>query len=295
MPTPPLPTSYRGRLAPSPTGYLHLGHAATFLIAHERAQAAGGELLLRMDDLDPQRSRAEFADAAHEDLHWLGLSWGTELQQSTRLPRYREAMVQLLATGLVFPCTCSRKDLQQSTQAPHEDTDDEPLYSGRCRTISLGITPEERPPLHSPDQPSLLQGMNYRFHVPDGEPISFVDGSCGSQSFVAGRDFGDFLVWRRDGLPSYQLASAIDDADIGITEVVRGRDLLKSTARQILLQRALQLPQPEYFHTELLRDAQGQRLAKRDAALSLRTLRAQGVTPAEIRARVQGFLHHTFL
>ena len=124
---------YLGRLAPSPTGLLHLGHAATFLTAHDRARAAGGRLLLRIDDLDPHRSREHFTASSKEDLRWLGMTWEGEVRQSERLPLYRAAMQQLIAGGLAYPCTCSRKDLQGATQAPHEDTDDEPIYNGRCR------------------------------------------------------------------------------------------------------------------------------------------------------------------
>ncbi len=276
--------TYIGRLAPSPTGLLHLGHAATFLVAHDRARAANGKLLLRIDDLDPQRSKEHFIEAAKDDLTWLGLTWDAEVRQSQRLTLYREAMENLLRAGLAYACTCSRKELQQATQAPHEDTDDEPVYNGRCR-----------PRLHQPTASALQANTNYRFQVPDGATIRFTDAHCGPQAFVAGctadADFGDFLVWRKDGLPSYQLACIVDDAEMSITEVVRGRDLLKSTARQILLQRALKLPTPAYFHTDLLRDDRGERLAKRHDALSLRALREAGVTAAEIRARVQAPAH----
>ncbi len=267
--------SYVGRMAPSPTGLLHLGHARTFAVAHDRARAAGGMLWLRDEDLDGQRSRAELAVAMREDLLWLGLGWDREVRQSERLPAYRAAMEALLAKGAVFPCTCSRRDLQQALTAPHEDSDDEPVYSGRCRH-NMRVADE------------LAPGTNYRFRVPDGEVIAFMDEHAGPQRFVAGcsvgSDFGDFLVWRKDGLPSYQLACVVDDAWQGITEVVRGRDLLKSTARQILLQRALGLPTPRYFHCELMRDAAGVRLAKRHDALSLRALRERGLTPEQVRA-----------
>jgi glutamyl-tRNA synthetase len=262
---------YLGRLAPSPTGLLHLGHARTFWIAQQRARAAGGQLCLRDEDLDRQRCRPEFADAMREDLRWLGLEWDTELRQSDRLPFYRAALDRLLAAGLAYPCTCSRRDVAQSVAAPHEDTDDEPLYNNRCR-------PDNATPR------AFLAATNYRLRVPPGEAIDFTDLHAGPQYFVAGDDFGDFLIWRKDGLPSYQLACVVDDAATGITEVVRGRDLLKSTARQMLLQRALNLPTPFYFHTDLLRDAAGIRLAKRHDALALRTLRAEGRTPAEVRA-----------
>lgn len=268
--------TYTGRLAPSPTGLLHLGHAATFWTASERARAVGGRLLLRSEDLDPLRSRPEFAEAIVEDLAWLGIAWQPPVvAQSERLAHYRAAMERLLAQGLAYACTCSRRDLQHMMHAPH-DEDDEPVYGGQCRPKPMW------------DERALQPGVNYRFHVPDGETVQFRDGNCGPQSFRAGcggdADFGDFLVWRRDGLPSYQLACVVDDAAMQITEVVRGRDLLKSAARQLLLARALGLETPAYFHTELLRDDGGIRLAKRHDALALRTLRQQGRSPEEVRA-----------
>jgi glutamyl-queuosine tRNA(Asp) synthetase len=268
-----MPSVYIGRLAPSPTGLLHLGHAATFHAAHQRAQSAGGTLLLRIEDLDTQRSRLHFTEAILEDLTWLGISWHPPvLYQSQRLPHYREALNQLLITGQIYPCHCSRKDLAAMMHAPHEDTDDEPVYPGICRPT---LNEQQR---EAPFQPNI----NYRFRVPDGAVIRFEDKNLGPQSFTAGEDFGDFLIWRKDGLPSYQLACVVDDASTNITEVVRGRDLLKSTARQILLQRALNLPTPAYFHTQLLTDEHGIRLAKRHDALAIRTLRQQGLTPAEV-------------
>ncbi|HLL77038.1 MAG TPA: tRNA glutamyl-Q(34) synthetase GluQRS [Pyrinomonadaceae bacterium] len=278
------PAGYRGRLAPSPTGHLHLGHARTFLVAFERARAASGTLVLRNEDLDPQRSRAEFVRSFVEDLRWLGIAWQegpdaggpfSPYSQSERRGFYLAAWRGLVAAGHVYPCVCSRKDLARSAQAPHEQpAEDEPLYPGTCR-----------PPAGSPP-PSVEtpRGVNWRFRVPDGEAVSFVDLKQGRQRFVAGRDFGDFLVWRRDDVPSYQLACAADDALMRITEVVRGADLLKSTARQILLLRALAYRTPDYFHCDLVTDVRGERLAKRHAALSLRALRERGLTPGEVRA-----------
>jgi glutamyl-tRNA synthetase len=258
-------------LAPSPTGFLHLGHAATFYTAYQRTREHNGILLLRNEDLDPQRSKQQYVDAMIEDLAWLGIQWTPPIiTQSQRIGLYREAFKRLLASGHAYACTCSRKDLSQMIAAPHEDTDDEPVYTGRCR-------PDDEAP------PQTLQpGMNYRFRVPDDEVITFNDLNLGPQAFTAGKDFGDFLIWRKDGLPSYQLACVVDDADSHITEVVRGADLLKSTARQILLQRALGLATPNYFHTQLLRDEHGIRLAKRHDALALRTLRQQGKIPAQV-------------
>jgi glutamyl/glutaminyl-tRNA synthetase len=281
------PPNYTGRLAPSPTGLLHLGHARTFWIAHQRARAANGTLYLRDENLDPQRSRPEFSAAMREDLLWLGLTWDAELRQSERLPLYLAALRQLLAAGLAYPCTCSRSDLAQSTHAPHEDPaaepDDEPLYNNRCRPAgpAANLLNSRRP-----------RRTNYRFRTPDHTAIAFTDLHAGPQSFTTSTDFGDFLIWRKPltsdpsdiGLPSYQLACVVDDALTHITEVVRGRDLLKSTARQILLQRALGYPTPAYLHCDLMRDAAGIRLAKRHDALALRTLRANGLTPSDVRA-----------
>lgn len=278
--TPP----YIGRLAPSPTGLLHLGHARTFWTAQQRAQAApstgsgqaGGVLRLRNDDLDTARCRPEFVAAMLEDMRWLGLHWeGPIISQSERIPLYRAALARLHAAGCIFPCSRSRKDVLAAAGAPHEgDENDEPLYPI-----------EFRPPVGAPLPPLTDPiAVNWRFRVPDGETLRFTDGHFGSQQATAGKDFGDFLVWRKDDAPSYQLACVVDDAAMGITEVVRGADLLKSTFRQLLLYRALGLVPPAFFHCPLVTDGRGVRLAKRHDALSLRTLREQGRSPGAIRA-----------
>ncbi len=280
---------YLGRLAPSPTGFLHLGHARTFALAAARARAPGGRLLLRIDDLDTARCRPEYAAAALEDLAWLGLGWETPaIVQSARLPRYRAALARLHAARLIYPCHRSRKDLATALSAPHEDNvsalaipaEDEPVYPVAWR-----------PPADAPLPPLDAAGlaMNWRFRVPEPRALSFNDGFFGEQHAVCGRDFGDFLVWRKDGLPSYQLACAVDDTEFAITEVVRGADLIRSTFRQLLLIEALSPPgasSPAYYHAPLLTDAYGTRLAKRHDALALRTLRASGVDPAEALAGV---------
>jgi len=255
---------------------------------------------MRIEDLDPERSRQAYVEGAMEDLRWLGIRWqeGPKLGgsyapyvQSERRASYLNAWRKLLWGGYLFPCRCSRKDLEAALSAPHESAstgvngpqnnkeleplDDEPVYPGSCRpgasrsdSLMSGI-----------DEP---EGFNWRFRVPDGEAIEFHDENLGPQRFVAGRDFGDFVVWRRDGSPSYQLACVADDAAMKITEVVRGEDLLKSTARQILLYRALGFENPRWFHCRLVVDANGHRLAKRHDALSLRILRQRGVSRAEI-------------
>ena len=275
------PTAYCGRLAPSPTGYLHLGHARTFWFAAARARGAGGRLLLRNDDLDRDRCRQDYVAAFLEDLAWLGLTWdGPMISQSDRLPRYRAAAARLRAGGLIYPCWCSRREVLASAGAPHEaDEAEEPLYPGTCRPERLA----GRPPGPPPSLDSAA-GVSWRFRVPDGAEVGFADGAAGPQRAVAGKDFGDFVVWRRDGTPSYQLACTVDDAELGVTEVVRGADLIASTFRQILLYRALGRRPPEFYHCPLVRDAAGRRLAKRDQAASLRALRAAGRSAAEVVA-----------
>lgn len=270
--------SYRGRIAPSPTGLLHIGHARTFWIAAQRAKEQDGTLVLRNEDLDTQRCRAEFVQAMFEDLRWLGVEWNegpdcggpfAPYAQSER--RYLEAWKALFELGVIYPCTCSRRDVALAAGAPNEG-DDETLYPGICRS-----KPRLSPALHSP------AGVNWRFRVSDGEEISFDDLHLGPQRFIAGKDFGDFIVWRRDDVPAYQLAVVVDDAAMQVTEVVRGADLLKSTARQLVLIRALGLPVPDYYHCDLVRDEAGVRLAKRHDSLSVRRLRELGWSPEEVR------------
>ena len=216
----------------------------------------------------------------YEDLSWLGIHWDegpdcggphAPYSQSERREVYFAAWKLLRDGGFIYPCTCSRKELAQSASAPN-DLDDEPIYPGKCRERDvLGF---ETP-----------AGVNWRFRVPDGEEIAFHDLHLGPQRFVAGQDFGDFVVWRRDDVPAYQLAVVADDHAMGITEVVRGADLLKSTARQLLLFRAFGLKAPQFYHCELLRDEAGVRLAKRHDALSIRRLRESGFSADEVRAK----------
>jgi len=302
---------YRGRLAPSPTGYLHLGHARTFWIAHQRSRASSGKLVFRNEDLDRQRSRPEFVQAMFDDLRWLGLDWdeGPDIgglfapySQSERRSFYLRAWRRLRDNGFIYPCTCSRKDLERAASAPHEEPqdfrsagalacaedpssqpgpasveppiDDELPYPGSCRE-KIAIARNYESPA----------SVSWRFKVPDGEVISFDDGFFGQQQFIAGIDFADILLWRRDDTPAYQLAVVVDDEAMQITEVVRGADLLKSTARQLLLIRALGYSTPSYFHCPLLRDQDNVRLAKRHDALSLRVLKEKGTDPAALRSR----------
>ncbi len=292
------PPAYRGRLAPSPTGHLHLGHARTFWIAQQRAWANHGVLVLRNDDLDAKRFKLEFVAAMIEDMKWFGFEWQegpdcggpfAPYKQSERMNNYRAALEELRAGGYIYLCACSRKDIQTAARAPHAADDDEPIYPGTCRpqpgnkllVESCTLTDRTPEPAIFNLQPSTR--TNWRFRVPDGETIAFTDGHFGPQQFIAGKDFGDFVVWRHDDFPAYQLSCVVDDAAMQITEVVRGADLLKSTARQILLYRALGCEPPQFFHCPLMLDESGVRLAKRHEALSLQTLRERGESPDTLR------------
>lgn len=280
---------YRGRIAPSPTGFLHLGHAMTFWRAQERAELQGGKLVLRLEDLDPARCRPEFRDAIIEDLRWFGLRWdeGPDLGgpfapyvQSTRLETYRDRWKELLDGGFIYSCECSRQDVWQSAGAPNHENE-EPVYPGTCRPVVAAVSAASQ--VSPPTLPPRQQNVHWRFRVPEGEQMSFVDLRLGEQRAIAGEDFGDFIVWRKDDVPAYQLAVVVDDAAMEITEVVRGADLLLSTFRQLLLYRALGLNAPRFYHTDLITDSSGRRLAKRYASLSLRALRESGADPAAIR------------
>lgn len=285
--------TYRGRIAPSPTGLLHLGHARTFFTAYLRALRAGGTLVFRNEDLDPHRSRPDFTVAMFDDLRWLGIRWqeGPDVGgpfapyvQSQRRALYLAIWRQLLAGGFLYPCTCSRRELNRIAEAPHEpslhesvsarfEADETVMYTGTCRPAPGS------PPPTGYDTPA---GVNWRFRVPSGEAIEFNDWLFGPQRFVAGFDFGDFPVWRRDDVPAYQLAVVADDHGMQITEVVRGADLLLSTARQILIYRALGWEPPRWYHCPIVRDDRGERLAKRHDALSIRALREQGKLPEDL-------------
>lgn len=248
----------------------------------ERARAAGGSLVYREEDLDPHRCKPEYAASAIEDLHWFGCQWDEGPEESGPFVPYRQSERQnhflkvwraLKDDGYIYPCGRSRKDVARATQAPHpEEEYAEPIY------------PESwRPPLGAGKEADEPGEINWRFRVPDGRKVVFDDGQLGPCEFECSKDFGDFLVWRKDGVPAYELAVVADDAAMGITEVVRGEDLLISTARQILIYEALGCEPPAFFHTPLMVDAEGQRLAKRHRSLSLRELREAGNTPASLR------------
>lgn len=275
------PPGYRGRIAPTPTGYLHLGHARTFWLAAQRAIERQGTLVLRNEDLDPDRCRPVFAEAMIEDLQWFGLRWdeGPDVggphgpyQQSQRRSHYLEAWRRLASAGAIYPSPHSRRDVEQALLAPHE-TERERIFPIEFRPAPSAI--------HDSTDPGQV---NWRFRVPDGEEIPFVDLRLGRVAFRAGVDFGDFLVWRKDGFPAYELAVVVDDAKMRISEVVRGEDLLLSTARQLLIYRALHWSPPAFYHAPLMLDDSGRRLAKRHQSLAIRELRSRGHLPDELQA-----------
>lgn len=256
-----------GRFAPSPSGRMHLGNAFSALLAWLSARRADGELVLRMEDLDPERTNETFAAQIRSDLRWLGLDWDAEgTRQRLRTEAYQEAMETLRRQGQLYPCWCTRGDLKAAS-APHA-ADGKPIYPGTCRHLTDAQRAEKtRPPL-------------WRVIVPD-ETVEFVDGLQGVYQENLARACGDFVVQRADGVHAYQLAVVVDDGAMGVTEVVRGRDLLDSTPRQIYLQRCLGLPQPQYYHVPLLLASDGHRLSKRERDLDLGVLRTQ-MRPEEL-------------
>jgi glutamyl-tRNA synthetase len=272
--------SYRGRYAPSPTGPLHLGNARTALIAWLHARAAGGRFVLRVEDLDGPRVRPGMEARILEELRWLGIDWdeGPDVggpagpyRQSALAGRYADALDRLREAGLAYPCFCSRAEIAAASQAPHGPADDGPRYPGSCR--GLGAAEVARR--------SALRRPAWRLRVPDG-PIRFEDAVHGATELDVGATVGDFVVMRADGIAAYQLAVAADDAAMGISDVVRGEDLLPSTARQLLVYRALGLPAPRFAHVPLVVGEDGERLAKRHGALSLGELRERGADPRAV-------------
>ena len=266
-----------GRFAPSPSGRLHLGNLACSLLAWLSAKSRGGRIVLRIEDLDAERCPRRYADALEEDLAWLGLFWDEggsrggphgPYYQSECGDIYIQSYRQLEAKGLVYPCFCSRAQLHAAS-APHT-SDGNVVYPGTCRGLTAAEIAEK----------SRKKAPAYRLRVPD-EVIAFTDGCMGPHAENLLRDCGDFYLRRADGVFAYQLAVVVDDARMGVTEVVRGADLLSSTARQLYLYRLLGLPAPEFAHCPLLLAPDGRRLSKRDGDQSLENLRAK-YTAAEI-------------
>ena len=271
---------HRGRLAPSPTGYAHLGNAWAFLLAWLAARQNGGSVILRLEDIDPQRSRAAFAEALLDDLRWLGLDWDEgpdaggacgPYVQSQRGDLYAEALRRLESAGLTYPCFCTRRELRNLAGAPHIGDMGTP-YPGTCRLLSA----DERAALISAGRKASV-----RLRCTDA-PVFFVDACLGPQKWSLTDCGGDFALRRSDGVVAYQLAVAVDDALMGVTQVVRGRDILPSTPRQIAILQALGHAPPSYAHIPLLLDAAGERLAKRHASLALRELRSRGVRAEQV-------------
>jgi glutamyl-Q tRNA(Asp) synthetase len=267
------------RFAPSPTGRLHLGHAFSALLAHEYARGRGGAFLLRIEDIDPGRSRSEHVDSIIEDLAWLGIDWDGEiLFQSERLPLYREALERLRAEGLVYPCFCTRSaiaaEIAASAAAPHGP--DGPLYPGTCRALASA----ERE-LRAAAEPHAWR-LDAAKAAARAGPLYWRDGD--TEVRAEPEAHGDVVLARKDAPVSYHLAVTVDDAAQGVTDVVRGRDLYAATDVHRLLQALLGLPTPLYHHHPLLTGADGRRLAKRNGAPTLRELREAGVDPAALAA-----------
>ena len=264
-------TQITGRLAPSPTGYLHVGHARSFLLAWWHVRSRGGRIVLRIEDLDTARSKPELVDTLLRDLEWLGLDWdGSPHFQATDLEPYESALEQLVRSGAAYPCTCSRKEIGAALSAPH--TGGELPYPGTCRGRFASVAAAEK-------RSSRAPGLRLRVPHP---PLALVDGIRGPHVTDVRQDVGDFLLARRDATYAYQLAVCVDDARNHVTEVLRGDDLLPSTARQWHLQNALALPHPTYFHVPLVLDPAGRRLSKRDKDLTLASLRQAHVDPRRL-------------
>jgi glutamyl-Q tRNA(Asp) synthetase len=265
------------RFAPSPTGYLHLGHAASAMAAYDFANANGGRFILRIEDIDQGRCRAEYIDALYEDLAWLGLVWETPVRvQSQHFADYQSALQKLQAQNLVYPCFCSRADISAAITAPHGP--EGLLYPGTCKHLT-----------DSAARMAMGEPHAWRLHVDRAMartgPLTWQDQHSGTITADAA-SLGDVVLARKETPTSYHLAVTVDDALQGITHVVRGQDLYHATHMHRLLQALLDLPTPLYHHHPLMLGPDGKRLAKRDAAQTLRALRQSGVTPQDIRAQI---------
>lgn len=273
-----------GRLAPSPTGGLHIGNARTFLLAWLLARQANGRVIFRMEDLDATRARPEAAELAIADLRWLGLTWDEgpdcggqhgPYVQSERSEIYQAALDRLIAANHVYPCTCTRAEILRAASAPHAE-DEQPLYPGTCvhRHASEWVALQ-------------AQGRHFAWRFRSvGRRVDWQDQLLGEQSHELSHIGGDFIVARSGGVYGYQLAVVVDDAAMGVTQVVRGHDLVDSTPRQVLIQEALDLPRPAYWHVGLVKGPDGKRLAKRDQSVKIAEIRASGMSPSEIVRRL---------
>jgi glutamyl-tRNA synthetase len=267
----PVSSPIRGRLAPSPTGAQHVGNARTYLIAWLSARSQAGSVALRIEDIDSPRIKPGAAEEALDDLRWLGLDWdGEPVVQTNRLARYEAALEQLKQKELVYPCTCTRSDIASAASAPHHEHEG-PVYPGTCAHRSA----MEASALERAGAP-----FAWRFRVTQSP--AFTDRFLGEVKINLVKTGGDFVVWKSAGTPAYQLAVVVDDAEMGITEVLRGDDLIPSTPRQILLYRALGLAAPSFAHVPLLVGPDGRRLAKRHGDTRLSTLRHQPVAASRL-------------
>lgn len=284
----------RDRFAPSPTGELHLGHAFSAMLAHDMARAEGGAFLLRMEDVDQARCRADLAESIERDLRWLGLGWDEPvLYQSTRAAAYATALGRLAAAGLTYACTCTRREIAEATRAPQEgapaDGPDGPVYPGTCRGRAVDPARPWALRLDMARAVSALGGaasMRERSFTETGAGPAGESGRIALDPDWLVGAAGDIVLARKDGSFAYHLAVVVDDAFQRITRVTRGLDLFSSTPVHVLLQGLLALPTPLYHHHRLIRDEAGRRLAKRDDARALSTLRDAGWTPADVRRAV---------
>lgn len=276
---------FRTRFAPSPTGPLHLGHAYSAMLAHDMARAAGGEFLLRIDDLDQSRARPEWEQQILDDLHWLGIDWDAPVRrQSVHFDEYRDAIARLDKRGLTYRCACTRRDIELAASAPQEGAaefgPDGRVYPGTCRGVAL------------PDSTDTVVRLDMARACAAGLPAAYTETGptfAGRHELSADRlchHVGDVVLERRDMAASYHLAVVVDDAAQGITQVIRGEDLFEATQIHVLLQSLLGLPTPDYHHHRLIRDDAGRRLAKRDDARAISRYRAEGASPADIRRMV---------
>jgi glutamyl-tRNA synthetase len=262
-------TAVVGRLAPSPTGAQHIGNARTYLIAWLSARSQGGRVVLRIEDIDSPRIKPGAMEQALEDLRWLGLDWdGEPVIQTQRLALYQEALAHLQVQELVYPCTCSRSDVERAASAPHLEQEG-PVYPGTCAGRLVA-------------EAGRLSSFSWRFRLPERTPW-FEDSFRGPMAIDLRRLGGDFVVWKTTGTPAYQLSVVVDDAAMRVTEVVRGDDLVPSTPRQILLYQSLGLKPPHFIHVPLVVGSDGRRLAKRHGDTRLSALREQGVKPEMLR------------
>lgn len=264
-----------GRLAPSPTGALHLGNVRTFMVAWLRARAAGGRVILRIEDLDHPRDKPGADAQTVDDLRWLGFDWDEEYRQSERTEHYRAALDRLRAAGLAYPCVCSRRDVEAAQSAPHAG--EQLRYPGTCRGR-----------FSSWAEAAAAKGAApcWRFRTPPGSVVSFEDAFAGRFEQDVCAALGDFPLARDENGAGYTLAVVVDDAEMGVTEVVRGDDLLPATPAHILLQRALGLPTPAYCHVPLVVGPDGRRLAKRHGDTRVAAFRREGIAPEEIVGRL---------